>query len=434
MRNKKLSTLIESLQVSTATGATLRVDRDAGIIYGVRVLGRFSKNTHNADGATKGTEYPPETQRAALELIEGQTVRTDHPERSNPDKARSVFDTFGVLRNPRIENRDGQDGTVADLHYLKEHPLASRVLEDVERQLGRFGLSINAYSGKESVKNGFLVIEEIAEVVGVDLVDRPATTRNLFESQQPKKPGKTMKTITLRQVFENLKKIPPRKGGFTPNRAKWANRLLEADDTMPVDIAAEMPAAAGDEGDDPDAMMAAAFRASCIAVLDSDADLKTKLNKIKDILTTEEKLLAKEEPEAPEETVQEADEDAKKDDEKKTEEEESKQESKAAKAKSGKSVLEDADAVELARLRREKKVRALCESKGVNPTGAQFKALAAMEDADRTEFLTELAEAGKAAGTNAPRSIGGWTSVIEGQGGNKAKPATVADEIALLRN
>jgi hypothetical protein len=161
------------------TGPKLKVDTEAGIIYGVRVLGRYSGN--NRDGSTEGSEYPPATQRAALRLIEGAQVKVDHPvDRTRPSAPRDCDETLGVLRNAIVEG----DETRADLHYYKNHPMADRVVEDVQRGLGQCGLSINAAVAEGRVINGVYVVEEIAEIRSVDLVDRPATNRNLWESLQ----------------------------------------------------------------------------------------------------------------------------------------------------------------------------------------------------------------------------------------------------------
>ena len=432
--------LIEQTTVSTDSGATLRIDREAGIIYGVRVLGRFSKNSHEAADAVNGTEYPPETQKQALHLINEQTVRTDHPPREKPNMSRSVFDTFGVLRNARLETRDGQEGTVADLHYYKTHSLSEQVLEDVERKLGRYGLSINAYSAGEHIdkQTGRLVIEKIESVVGVDLVDKPATCRNLFESHQlpPEKKAVKTKKITIRSLFEAMLKKPVRKGGLTPARNKWAKRLLEMDDSVPVDVSAEVPEE-GADADDPDKMLQAGFRAAVIAVLDSDTDIMSKVKKIKDLLTTEEKLLQQEEPAEP---VQEEDDEEKKmleADEEDDKEKKPKTESQKGKKPAGKSILESEEKKELDLLRRKEKVRSLCESLSFTPSNSVMKALLALDnDSDRKEMIEE-AKASKTQGNpgQTPRS-NGYTKLLEssGTGSGSAKPMSIADEISALRN
>jgi hypothetical protein len=190
--------------VETVAGdpAPLKVDRDKGVIYGVKVLGRYSQNTH-VEGTT-GSEYSGQARRQACELYEGMTVRINHPDRKNPTANRDVYDTFGQLRNCR---EDGDD-VRADLHYLKGHDLAERVCEDVERGLGVYGLSHNARAGRETVRDGRLVIEELELVRSVDLVDKPATNRNLWESVAVAK--------TFREILEAGARSSRRCGGRGP--------------------------------------------------------------------------------------------------------------------------------------------------------------------------------------------------------------------------
>lgn len=55
----------------------LRVDREAGIVYSVRVLGRSSPNSHGVKGVS-GTVYTTEAMREALPLYEGIRVMAGH--------------------------------------------------------------------------------------------------------------------------------------------------------------------------------------------------------------------------------------------------------------------------------------------------------------------------------------------------------------------
>jgi hypothetical protein len=216
--------------------APLRIDRDAGVIYDVKVVGRRSPNGHGKTGADNGTEYTLESLRAAAHLYEGVSVKVNHPaDRTRPAQSRDCNDTFGVLRNVRV----GEDGLRADLHYYKTHPLADRVLEDVDRRLGQFGLSHNA-SAAGSIRDRTYVVEEIGAVNSVDLVDRPATNRNLWES-------------------------------------------TDMDET-PVST----PAAA-----DPDEVLAQGFDAACSAVLAGEGTADEKAKKIKELLKAHEKLASK---------------------------------------------------------------------------------------------------------------------------------------------
>src|SRR5262245_683657 len=232
-------TLIEGHAISVAGEPPLKIDEEAGIIYGVRVIGRYSKNNHGVSEAENGTEYTEGCMREALALYEDSDVNANHPPRSNPGVERDVNETFGVLRNCRVDRDPAGDPEVrADLHYFRSHPMAPRVLEDVRRRLGRFGLSHNATARRERFDRAKrrLVIEGLAKARSVDLVKRPSTNRNLWESHAVSTP------TTLRQVLEAL--------SLTPKRVAWRTWLLE-DDTMAPAMDAPMDAApaAGEEGD-----------------------------------------------------------------------------------------------------------------------------------------------------------------------------------------
>lgn len=159
-------TLTEKV-LNNLTGG-LRVDREKGCIYGVKVLGYQSLN---------GRRYLPEAVRKAAPLYEGAMVNIDHPE-GKPTDQRSAYDRFGKLINVRyVDNK----GLFADLEYLAAHPMASRVIEAAERMPDLYGLSHNAEGEGEDDDNGIFIIHKITEVRHVDLVADPATTRSLSE-------------------------------------------------------------------------------------------------------------------------------------------------------------------------------------------------------------------------------------------------------------
>ena len=112
-----------------------------------------------------------------MQLYEGARVNINHPDRDRPITDRAVVDRFGVLKNVRI--RDG--GIYADLHYLRQHPLAEMIAEAAERLPKALGLSHNA-EGRTSHHQTAEIVEEITRVISVDLVSDPASTSGLFES------------------------------------------------------------------------------------------------------------------------------------------------------------------------------------------------------------------------------------------------------------
>jgi hypothetical protein len=148
----------------------LKVDRAAGIIYGVKVLGWRSRNRR---------EYTREMAEDAVrrKLYEGVKVRINH--QVEPARFLPAEPLFGTIHNAQVS----ADGLFADLHYLKSHEMAERVCEDVERGLGLYGLSHDAEKNEWEFKNGVEVIHSISEVYFVDLVGKAATTANLWESQ-----------------------------------------------------------------------------------------------------------------------------------------------------------------------------------------------------------------------------------------------------------
>jgi hypothetical protein len=152
----------------------LRVDREKGVIYNVHVLGVESKNRRT---------YPLPVQAKARPLYEGVSVNISHPPRENAADDRPFETLFGALRGANTE-----DGTRADLHFIKSHPLAEMVCEAAERFPENFGLSHNAHVDWLVKDDGHRVCESINSVRSVDVVCRPATTNGIFESEQPMDP------------------------------------------------------------------------------------------------------------------------------------------------------------------------------------------------------------------------------------------------------
>lgn len=158
--------------------APRRVDREAGLIEGVRILGPDSKN---------GRKYSPRAMAEAARLYEGAPVNVDHP--ASERKDRPLAEAFGWIRNVRQE----PDGVYGDLHYLKSHPQAELVAEAAERNPNRIGLSHHA-EGTVRMDGQRVIVETVERVHSVDLVQTPATNAGLFESE-----GKPM---TIREAAE----------------------------------------------------------------------------------------------------------------------------------------------------------------------------------------------------------------------------------------
>ena len=155
-----------------------RVNPEAGVIFGVRVLSLSSKNNRRYERS--GVE-------AALGRYQGTPVYCDHPTDPNtgrvqPKRSRMSQDRIGRIENARL-SPDG--GVVADLRLLKSHPMTPRLLEAAESMPDAFGLSHNIdYEGRQCPETGELIVEHITEVRSVDVVPNPATTKSLFEHEE----------------------------------------------------------------------------------------------------------------------------------------------------------------------------------------------------------------------------------------------------------
>lgn len=220
------ATIVEAFASSRFSG---KVDRERGIIPGVKILGFESKN---------GRFYPPPVVRRAVALYEGAKVNINHPRSGNPAEPRAYEDRFGVVRNARIEEGSG-GGVYGDLHFNPKHSLAEQLAWDAEHNPESLGFSHNAVlrlGGK--TKLGQIVVEEIAQVKSVDIVADPATTRSLFESEDT---------------------MDPTTGGGTP---------------------------------DLNTAMKSAFKQAMMAAIDDESlDMKATLKKLREIMMAQERLL-----------------------------------------------------------------------------------------------------------------------------------------------
>jgi hypothetical protein len=147
-------------------GATLRVDRVAGVIPGVKLLGFVSR---------KGREYPKAVMAKALPLYEGMPVNVDHVD---PGQRRSLRDRIGLVKNVMLK----EDGLYGDFHFNPKHPLAEQIAWDAENAPQNLGFSHDT-RGASRNRGGRIVVESIDQVLSVDLVANPATTNGLFEDE-----------------------------------------------------------------------------------------------------------------------------------------------------------------------------------------------------------------------------------------------------------
>lgn len=246
-----MSKLVQLLE--TVYSPDAKIDREAGVVRGVKVLGRTSANGH---------EYTDDALNDAVRLYEGAPVNIDHPDRQDRLRERSFMETFGEIRDPQKR----ADGVYGDLHFKKSHPAAPVFMESAERFPKMVGLSHNA-DGRKVTRGRKAFIESIGRVVGVDIVTRPATNAGLFESKEQTVPK------TLKEIIES--EYPKTFAGCG---------LLEMDGmgAMPVDVPAE--------GSGEDQIWAAFKQAINVAVDDDKLDIKATLKKVGEILKAYEKL------------------------------------------------------------------------------------------------------------------------------------------------
>jgi len=150
--------------------AGIRIDRDAAVIRGVKILGLVSKN---------GRLYRPAALAKSMRLYEGARVNVNHPDRP-PAASRSYEDRIGTIGNVQLRG----DGLFGDFRFNPKHQLAEQLMWDAEHAPGNVGFSHNV-TARTSYRDGKTVVEEITQVRSVDLVADPATTQGLYESHQP---------------------------------------------------------------------------------------------------------------------------------------------------------------------------------------------------------------------------------------------------------
>ena len=150
-------------------GPGVRVDRAAGVIRGVKILGLRSRN---------GRVYLPEALVQAAPLYEEAKVNLNHP-KGHPARPRDYQDRIGAIRNVAV--REGE-GLFADFHFNPKHALAEQLAWDAEHAPANVGFSHHV-EARTARRGDDVVVEAILRVESVDLVADPATTRGLFEGR-----------------------------------------------------------------------------------------------------------------------------------------------------------------------------------------------------------------------------------------------------------
>lgn len=259
-----------TIRESTVGSSTepLRVDRDAGVIHDVVVL----RGSGNFD-------YPKSTREAAIPLLEGKRVFVDHGPPSGRRVERSYRDALGVVQGV-YERGDGL--YAREFHFNPRHPLAEQLCWDAEHAPHLLGFSVVGDAGGKRKVKGRTVVESIARLDSCDLVTTPAHGGGIFESERH--------TMTIREIIERLEATRPGYARGLREAMDAASGVLTDDAAM--DMPAEDPAP--EESADHEQALKDGFRAAILAALDDDGmDAKEKLEKIGEILKTEERMLEK---------------------------------------------------------------------------------------------------------------------------------------------
>lgn len=254
--------MIELRECLTLSESRVRVDRERGILFDVKVLGYRSSN---------GRQYDP----AGIDpkLYEGRKVCIDHVK---PGQSRSSRDTVGWLEGVTKE----KTGIYAErLRLLNPRgEFEQKLLTAAEAAPHVYGLSHTA-RGREKPGSHGAWIEAVESVETVDLVDDPASVSSLHESKR----GGAVKTLS--EWCADLE-------ASRPLYVKALREMAEAG-VMSPDTAMDAPAdeAGGGEADH-EAALNAGFEAAVMAIFrDESMDMKAKVKKFRAVLKAQEKLL-----------------------------------------------------------------------------------------------------------------------------------------------
>lgn len=147
-----------------------RVDEAAGYLYGVKLIGRDSKNNR---------VYPPDVLTAAAPLYEGAKVFFDHNE-----EERGVLSSAGVVENVRFAN----GALWGDIKLRKAGQHFSDIIEIATDFSTDYGLS-HVVDGETRWEDDVEIVESITAVFSVDIVCDPASTTGLWEQAGMVEPG-----------------------------------------------------------------------------------------------------------------------------------------------------------------------------------------------------------------------------------------------------
>ncbi len=167
----------------------LRVDRTAGVIRGVKLLGLTSRN---------GRRYREDALSGAIGMYEGAKVNINHP-KGHPLSPRDYQDRLGIVRG--VEFRAGE-GLFGDLHFNPKHVLSEQLVWDAEHAPQNVGMSHNVLA-RTKRDGDETVVEAITKVQSIDLVADPATTSGLYEHAETGPVPTSWDSLTLEQLKQH---------------------------------------------------------------------------------------------------------------------------------------------------------------------------------------------------------------------------------------
>ena len=188
---KTLPAIIETITAPTHD----KIDREAGVVYGVKLAGQKSKN---------GNFYERKALEDLSELLEGNRVCYEH-------KNRKQRDFNGITENTRLVEEGGDLNVYGDWKYNRKHKDIEQTLEDIERFPRNLAMSIEIAKGrnyeKGSPKPGYgTVIKRIHKIRPTAIVDEGGINKGIFESLD-EEPG-TENEMSISSVKDLFKEYP----------------------------------------------------------------------------------------------------------------------------------------------------------------------------------------------------------------------------------
>lgn len=164
-----------------AVATDSRVDAEAGILRGVRIITAGEAKGHTWDGIPMLIDGKSLDQvaLAGQGFADGIPVMFDHWS--------GIEDLVGSIKDVRREG----DAVYGDLQLLKTHEHFPTIIEMAETMPSNFGVSISFHNAPEPVITGTTVTAyavRVVELYSADLVQQPAANPSLFMAQEPETP------------------------------------------------------------------------------------------------------------------------------------------------------------------------------------------------------------------------------------------------------